>query len=138
MRETKQDKVTVRWIDAKTGEDFADRMNDPSLPPGEGILEVARAIGRLMAARQIEAKRGLLTAVAAELQAETEERSLSGTPQPGDELTLNGVTYSYDGSTDDGEHFTRLKGESCEEALVSLRRGSAAADWMLRQLIRYA
>jgi hypothetical protein len=136
MRGSKREKITVRWIDAKTDEDFTDRMNDPSAPPGAGILEVARALGRLMAVRQLEAEGQLLKAVSAELQAQAGESPLLATPRPGDELTLNGVNYRYDGSTDDGEHFTRLKGQDWEEALVSLKRGSAAADWMLRQLVR--
>lgn len=130
----KKEEVSVRWIDAATGEDFTDRMNDPSVPPGEGILEVARALGRLIAAQQIEAERELMDAVRAGLHAQTEETPLLRTPQPGDELILNGVSYRYDGSTGDGDHFTRMEGEKWKEALASLRRGSAEARWVLQQL----
>jgi hypothetical protein len=136
MGGSRREKITVRWIDAKTGEASTGRMNDPSAPPGKGILEVARAIGRLMAAQQIEAEAQLLKAVSAELQTQAGESLLLATPRLSDQLTLNGVNYSYDGSTDDGEHLTRLKGQDWDEALVSLRRGSAAADWILRQLVR--
>lgn len=104
MARTKREKVTVRWIDAETGEDFTDRMNDPSIPPGEGILELARALGRLMAARQVEAERQLPEAVRGGLKAQTEEAPLLRTPQPGDELVLNGVIYRYDGSSGDRRH----------------------------------
>lgn len=128
------EKVTVRWVDSKTGEDFTDRMNDPSQPPGEGILKLAAALGRLIAAQQIEAERQLLKALGAKLMAQTDEGRVPGTPRSDDEVTVDGVTYRYDGATDDGEHFTRLQGEAGPEALVSLRRGSAAADWMLRRL----
>lgn len=127
---------TVRWIDSETEEDFTDRMNDPSAPPGDGILRVVRALARQLAAQQFEAERQLLKAVSAELEVQTAESSILATPQVGDEVTLNGVSYKYDGSTEDGEHFTRLKGQDGGEALVSLRRGSAAADWMLTHLTR--
>lgn len=136
MRRTEREKITVRWIDAETGEDFTDRMNDPSVPPGEGILEVARALGRMMAARQIEAERQLLEVARAGLQAQSGETPLSRTPTPGDELILNGVSYRYDGSSGDGDHFTRLEGEQWKEALVSLRRESAEARWVLQQFTR--
>ena len=134
MGPTKPDKITVRWIDTKTGEDFTDRMNDPSVPPGEGVLEVARALGRFMAALEMEAERQLFSDVTAALQMETAEKALLRSPRAGDALVLNGVSYKYDGSTETGEHFTRLKGENWQEALISLRRGSAVADWLLRQL----
>lgn len=134
MGRTKGEEIPVRWIDTTTGEDFTDRMNDPSVPPGEGILEVARALGRLMAARQIEAERQLLEAVTAGLQAQTEEAPLLRTPQPGDELILNGVRYRYDRSTGDGEHFTRMEAERWKDAPVSLKRGSAEARWVLQRL----
>lgn len=133
MRKTKPD-ISVRWLDSKTGEDFTDRMNDPSIPPGEGILELAPSLARLAAAEDYEAGRQLLQDVAAELKSRTEDVPLLGTPRPGDELTLNGLRYRYDGSTDEGVHFTRLKSPTIGEALVSLRRGTPAADWMLRQL----
>ncbi len=134
MAEKTPDKVTVRWIDSRTGEDFTDRMNDPSHPPGEGILKLAAALGRLMAARQIEAERQLLRALGPKLQVQTDRGPVPERPRPDDEMTVDGVTYRYDGATDDGEHFTRMKGEGGPEALVSLRRGSAPADWMLRRL----
>lgn len=56
-RRTNSEDRSVRWVDTHTGEDFTDRMNDPATPPGEGILELARALGRLMAARRIAAER---------------------------------------------------------------------------------
>lgn len=134
MSQKQRDEINVRWVDTTTGEDFTDLMNDPSIPPGEGILELARALARFAAARDIEAQRQLLQAVQIELQVTPEEPSPLRTPEVGEELLLAGVRYKYDGSTADGEHFTRLKGANCEEALVSLRRGSAAASWMLRRL----
>lgn len=136
MRPIGRDVITVRWIDADTGKDFTDRMNDPLLPPGDGVLELARALGRAIAARQSQAEHQLLKDVAVELQIGAENHVVSRTAQPGDELVLNGVRYRYDGPSLDGEHFTRLRGENWEEALVSLRRGSDAADWMLRHLTR--
>lgn len=131
-----REKIRDRWIDAITGEDITDQMNDPSAPPGEGILKVARALGRLMAAQQIEAERQLLEVAQAELRAQPKESPSLRTPMRGDELILNGVSYRYDGSSGDGEHFTRLKGETWKEALVSLRQGSAEAGWILQELAR--
>ena len=66
----------------------------------------------------------------AALQAQAEEAPLSKTPQPGDELILNGVCYRYDGSTGDGDHFTRMDEKAWKQALVSLKRGSAEARWL--------
>ena len=134
MGRMKQDEITVRWTDAKTGEDFTDRMNDPSATPGEGILELARALGRLMAAQNIEAGRQLLEGVRAELPAVAEDTPLLRIPQPGDELMLNGVRYRYDGSTADADHFTRMAEEKLNESLISVRRGSPEADWLFKQL----
>ena len=136
MGRKEREKITVRWIDTETGEDITDLMNDPSVPPGEGILQLAGALGRMMADQQIEAERQLLEAVRAGFQAQPHETPNMRTPKPGDELTLNGVSYRYDGAYGDGDHFTRLKGELCSEALVSLRRGSAEACWVLQQLTR--
>lgn len=134
MSRKQRDETSVRWVDATTGEDFTDLMYDPSVPPGEGILKVARALARLAAARDVDAQRQLLKAVQAELQENAGEHPLQRAPQIGEELLLGGMTYRYDGQTADGEHFTRLKGKNCEEALVSLRRGSTAADWVLKHL----
>lgn len=44
MSRKQRDEINVRWVDTTTGEDFTDLMNDPSIPPGEGILELARAL----------------------------------------------------------------------------------------------
>jgi hypothetical protein len=126
--------ITVRWVGAETGEDITDRMAVPSIPPGEGILEVARALGRLMAAQQIKAERQLLEVARAGLESQSEEAPLGRAPEPGDEVTLSGATYRYDGFTASGDHFTRLEGDQQAEALVSLRRGSAEARWVLQQL----
>jgi hypothetical protein len=136
MGRPKQEKITVRWIDATTGEDITDRMNDPSVGPGEGILRVAGALGRLIAAQQIEAERQLLEVARAGLQAQPEETPLLRTPKRGDELILNGVTYRYDGSSGDGDHFTRMEGQKWKEVLVSLRQGSPEARWVFQQLSR--
>lgn len=127
----------VRWIDAQTGEDFTDRMNDSAVPPGEGILEIARALARRMAAQQIKAERQLLEIARTGLDCQSDETSLRRAPEPGDEVTLEGVTYRYDGSTDDADHFTRLKGVQQEEALVSLRQGSPEARWVLQQFAHH-
>lgn len=128
--------TALRWIDAESGEDITDRMNDPLSPPGEGILGVARALGRLMAAQQIEAQRELRLSAGQGLLAGSDETWLLGTPQVGDEVTVSGRRFRYDGSTDDGDHFTRTAGNNCEQALVSLRRGSDEARWMFQQLAR--
>lgn len=56
MHRTRSEDGSVSWIDANTGEDFTDRMNDPAALPGEGILGLARALGKLMAAQEIEAE----------------------------------------------------------------------------------
>lgn len=138
MRRAKPE-IPVRWIDSKTGEDITERMNDPSIRPGEGILNLARALARLAAAEDFEAGQQLLRDVAAEMERQADDGSPVGwspvgAPQTGDQLTVNGMTYRYDGATGDGEHFTRLKGDACREALVSLRRGSPPANWMLRRL----
>jgi len=45
MCQTDQYRGAVRWIDAVTGEDFTDRMNDPDLPPaGPSIIVRAQGI----------------------------------------------------------------------------------------------
>lgn len=136
MPRTGPHKIPVKWTDAATGEDITDRMNDPSIPPGEGVLAVARALGRLMATQQIEAGRRLMEVARAGLEAQQSEAPQSRTPQPGEVLTLNRVSYRYDGATGDWDHFTRLEGETCSEALVSLRRETAEARWVLQQLAR--
>lgn len=129
-----QEKIAATWIAADTGEDITYLMSDPSIPPGDGILKLARALGRLMAAQQMRAERQLLEIARAGLERQSEETPPQRAPQPGDEVTLNGVTYRYDGSTNDGNHFTRLEDHQQEEALVSLRRDSVEARWVLQQL----
>ena len=57
MHRTRDEDSSVMWIDAETGEDFTDRMNDPASQPGEGILRLAEALGRVLAAQQIEVER---------------------------------------------------------------------------------
>lgn len=135
MRRAKPE-IPVRWIDSKTGEDITERMGDPSIPPGEGILALARALARLAAAEDFAAGQQLLRYVAVELKGQEGDGPPAAAPKPGAQLTLNGKTYRYDGSSGDGDHFTRLKSETCREALVSLRHGSPPAIWMLRQLSR--
>lgn len=135
MRRAKPE-IPVRWIDSKTGEDITARMGDPSIPPGEGILALARALARLAAGDDFAAGQQLLRDVAVELKRQEGDGALAAAPQPGDQLTLNGISYRYDGSSGDADHFTRLKGETFGEALVSLRHGSPPAIWMLRQLSR--
>jgi len=134
MSRKQQEEGGVRWIDATTGEDFTDQMNDPSIPPGEGILDFARSLARFAVARDSKAQAQLLQALQTELQATSEERSVPRLPEVGEEVLVAGVRYKYDGSTPDGERFTRLKGATHGEAQVSLGRGSAAAAWMLRHL----
>jgi hypothetical protein len=136
MARTTRERIPVRWIDAKTGEDITDRMLNPADPPGEGMLALAQALGRLMAAQQVEAEHQLLGDARARIAAQPDELTRSRTPQVGDELILNKVSYRYDGSTDDADHFTRLDGERQPEALVSLRRRSPEAHWVLQQLER--
>lgn len=127
-------KPPVRWIDASTGDDVTDRMADSLIPPGDGILEVARAVGRLMAAQQITAERQLLEIARTGLKSQNHGTPLQRAPRAGDKVTLSGATYRYDGSTDDAHHFTRLEGDQQVEALVSLRRDSPEARWVLEQL----
>lgn len=108
-------------------------MADLSIPPGEGILKVARALGRLMAAQQIKAERQLLEIARAGVGSQGDETPPIRAPEPGDKVTLNRVTYRY-GSTEYADHFTRLEGDQHEEALVSLRRDSAEARWVIERL----
>jgi hypothetical protein len=130
----KADKITVRWLDAETGEDFTDRMNDGTTPPGEGVLAVARALAKLMAAEQFQAERELLRVAWFGLQTPSEMPD-GEPPQAGDIVTLDGVSYRYDCATETGEHFTRLAGRGRREALLSLSRGSAEVGWVFRQFV---
>lgn len=135
MPQDQRGDTNVRWIDATTGEDFTDRMYDLRSPPGEGILKLARALARLAAAHDAEAHRRVLVDVQAELQyEESGEHPLPQEPRVGDGVLLCGASYRYEGPSANGEHFTRLKSDTCSEALVSLARGSAAATWMLKHL----